>query len=371
MIWHFDFIKNLNESVENPYETYMEKYLLTEYDKRINEYFISPAILGYYCINEDYHIIMTTEPVINVFRDLIVDYIYNNSNINLMMNELNNTSIGYSIISKAYHDKTKLGEKYTAFIPNKNNMFNGHPIILKTGRIPSVVKNGVEKYASTWIEERKNMNDPNEPVYLYINFYKYNTPRDIDLTQILSDIDHELRHGVDQFVVDDKNWLTTNTKNNIHLEDFEEFEDLISDENREFLKNLFYYISYSENRGHYQGIHRYAVQIINALRRDKRTLDAFIGLIKKLRRITKHEGPVLDYMDIIIGIMKFGKMEQISNHYNYWLYVNSIIRDYDNTEEIERTLICGYYLKKHKLMKYIDDESPVVHINDYLKYTDL
>ena len=173
MIWHFDFIKNLNESAENPYETYMEKYLLTEYDKRINEYFVSPAILGYYCINEDYHIIMTTEPIINVFRDLIVNYIYNNSNISLMMDELDNTSIGYSIISKAYHDKTKPGEKYTAFVPNKNNMFVGHPIILRTGRIPSVIKNGVEKYASAWIEERKNMDDPNEPVYLYINFGIY------------------------------------------------------------------------------------------------------------------------------------------------------------------------------------------------------
>lgn len=169
-------------------------------------------------------------------------------------------------------------------------MFYGHPIILKTDIIPFIIKNGVEKYASTWVEKRQNVDDPNEPVYLHINLFKYNTPKDIDLTQLLSDIDHELRHGVEQFVVDKKNWLSTNPKNNIHQEDFKEFEDIISDENREFLENLFYYVSYSENRGHYQGIHRYAVQIINALRGSKQALNAFIGLIQKLRRITKHSG---------------------------------------------------------------------------------
>lgn len=332
MFWHFDFIKNLNESVDNPYETYMERRLLTENDKKINKYFISPAVIGHYCINEDYHIIMSTEPIIKTIKELLSNHIINNSSINLMLNDLDNISVGYSIISSVTHNKINHGEKYTAFILNNNNMFNGHPIILRTDRVPSIIKNGVEKYASTWIEERKNMDDPNEPAYLHINLYKYNTSRDIDLTQILSDIDHELRHGVEQFVVDKKNWLVTNPKNNIHLEEFKEFEDIISDENREFLENLFYYVSYSENRGHFQGIHRYATQIINALRGDKNTIDSFIGLIQRLRFITKHNGPEIDYIDIILAIMKFGKMEQISNHYNYWLYVNSIIRDYENLE---------------------------------------
>lgn len=104
MICHFDFIKNLNECVENPYETYMEKHLLSKEDKKVNEYFISPAVLGYYCINEDFHIIMNTEPIIDVFRDLIFYYIENNISINRMRDELNNTNIGYSIISSAYHN---------------------------------------------------------------------------------------------------------------------------------------------------------------------------------------------------------------------------------------------------------------------------